>query len=313
MAETNLMYYLPVISLKGRKILIKLIIAILTSIVLSVSSALTLYFVYGVGEFTMPFSEKAEGPKAAFFNAVYMLTMVVMMTFFILLLIKRRKIGLLKALLLIMMSFICGISASLVLPLWITIAFLYIFLALNIQISTYFIQTFYSLTYYAILLIFSINMVISLIYRRDSLRNALVLLSAVWIGVLFGLYSGRLTPLVLMGIFATYDIIAVIKGPLRMLIDEIKPRKQKAGLTTQPILGLGAGDILFYSLAVSYSIGWIQPFSHALMCALLVSFVCIFGLIMTIFIAHYLDKAAAPALPISMFLALIVIIIFTIV
>ena len=102
MAEADLMYYLPVISLKGRKILIKLIIAILTSIVLSASSALTLYFVYGVGEFTMPFSEETEGPKAAFLNAVYVLTIVVMMTFFILLLIKKRKIGLLKALLLIL-------------------------------------------------------------------------------------------------------------------------------------------------------------------------------------------------------------------
>ena len=310
MAEVDLMYYLPVISLRGKRVLMKLIVAIIVSIILSVSSALTLYLLYGVGEAIMPFSEKASGSKAAILNAIYMLIIVVIMTFFILLLIKKRKIGLLKAMLLIVMSFICGISAGLVLPLWVTIAFLYVFLVLNIQINAYFIQTLYSVVYYAILLTFSIGMAFSIIYRWDFLRNVFILLSAAWIGVLFGLYSGRLTPLVLMGIFATYDIIAVMKGPLRMLINEIRLTKQKVSLKTQPILGLGAGDILFYSLAVSYSVGWIQPFSHGLMCALLVSFVCVFGLIITILLAHYLNKAAAPALPISMFLALMVIIIF---
>lgn len=252
-----------------------------------------------------PFPESEYGTsKGAFFNLFFYLVLVIGATFFILFLLKRKKFNILSIILVGSLSFSTGSIASLIVPLWISS----ILNGLSVSIPDLW---WYGIIWGVFILFLLLPVILFLKPKYLRTRNGLMILIGAWVGS-FLTFLGEMTPLVLMAGFAIYDVFSVFKGPLGEMVKELQKNQTEERRETdreQREIMLGLGDLVFYGIATSYS--WIYL---SLLGFLLVLLTLVIGLTLTLyFLVRSLRKgkrSALPALPLPIFLALAVIVVF---
>ncbi len=257
------------------------------------------------------FKESQYGGTAALYNFAFMLVLVVTFTLIIYFMIKRGLFNILTILQGFLLGLISGSIGGLFITLWtieILISLIYasVISPIDEQALINFVIIFQYLAF-ATLFIVTLITIVSAKYKR--FRNFILIFTASVAGSYFGLSLGTLTPLILLVGFAIYDIIAVFKGPLKLISDELKnymvedeEAREKRGLI------IGLGDVFFYSLAVGYTLAFLNVVAF-----ILVVISLLVGYILTINIVLNEEKRRAlPALPLPILFALTIIFFFTI-
>lgn len=293
---------------KDKYSILKLITKIFVANLLSASIAtITLWLMFGTGEEAAFFKESEMGSSAALYNLVTFLIIVLATSIIIYLLIKLRKFNVLELIGVLLFAFVSGSISSIIIPLIFYLALLTLnSLIVNINGLLYFIAYSFDLISLVIfVLFFVLQILVSLHEKFKILRNTLLLIIASWSGVFIGLYTGLLTPIVLMIGFSLYDIYAVKQGPIKKITSElrdIQPRSTENARESNFVLGLG--DLFFYSVALSYSLAYFN-----LIVYLEVTIALIIGILITIWIllSNHQEERELPALPIPLMLALLII------
>jgi len=269
-------------------------------------ATITLWLIFGTGEEAAFFKESEMGSSAAFYNLITFLAIAVIASAVIYLLIKLRKFSVLELFGVILFAFVSGSISSIVIPL---ILYLVLYLISSITaISNLLYLVAYSFDFISLIifiLFFVLQILVLLHEKFKVLRNTLLLITASWSGVFMGLYTGSLTPIVLMIGFSLYDIYAVKQGPIKKITNElreIQPRSVENKEKSNFVLGLG--DLFFYSVALSYSLAYFN-----LIVFLEVAIALIIGILITIWIliSSPQSERELPALPIPLMLALLLI------
>ncbi|NIQ07793.1 MAG: hypothetical protein GWO20_19370 [Candidatus Korarchaeota archaeon] len=281
---------------------------ILLSVVLSLGIALLSVAPLLALEFpaVSPFPESEYGMGlGSLLTLLFYLSLVIGTTFLIVFLLKMGKFNVLNIILIGTLSFAAGSIASVFIPVWSS----FIVSFIGIELPSVF---WYSLLWGSFGIFFLLFTLLMLKPKFRRARNGVMLLIGAWVGSFMSLL-GELTPLVLMGGFALYDVFSVFKGPLGEMVKELQKgrsegaEREEAGNDGEEIM-LGLGDIVFYGIAASYAyrlsfIGFIA-----------VVFTLLVGLSLTLyFLVKGLrkgDRSALPALPLPIFLSLAVIIVF---
>lgn len=306
----ELLDVLPVIIVERRTS--KLGLAVALSGIIAFVTALSLLLCppeYLGRESAAPFKESEYGALAAVLNVVLMVCLVAVLTLLLVLLLRKGKLSLVRALIVLSVSFASGWAASFVLLWWLILVMALVLCALGISVeqfaaghATILMVTLHAF-YYAVFVAFAVLTGLALTNRLSlRARNLVLLLSATWIGAILAFTLGWLTPIVLLAAFAFYDIYAVYRGPLRKLCEVLS---EDRSVTEARGLALGAGDILFYSLAIAYAmqISWL--------CSLVVLVICVCGSTLTVYLLLTRGDRMAPALPVPILLALLAILIFS--
>jgi len=291
--------------------LLKISIAISITMILAFISSLSYLVFFSPTEEGAFFKESELGGMAAIYNFVFYLIMVVIFSIILYIMIKFRILNILAILQSTLLGFISGLSAGLYIPLWVLIAMIFFDnLGLIPPISDSVIILFFTaLEIISFIFFFILQSLALLTDKLGRFRNPTLILTSSWVGALLGLTLGKWTPIIFMLGFAAYDIFAVFKGPLKKISDELKhilEEEREESDRSELSLILGLGDLFFYSLAVSYSYAYL-----GFIPMLLVLLVILIGSICTVMISiRDEEKKALPALPIPMFLSLIIVGIF---
>ncbi len=285
------------------KLIIKIFIA---NLIFATTATLTLWLIFGTGEEAAFFKESELGGSAALYNLIIFLLIVIVSSLSIYLLIKLRKFNILEAIGIFLFSLVSGSISSIVIPL---LTYITLYLLSSLFMIEYVLSVFlniFDVFSIAMFILFFILQAIVLTQKRFSaIRNWLLLMTASWSGVFMGLYTGFLTPLVMMVGFSLYDIYAVKRGPIKKITQELcEMRPESSEDRSKSSFVLGLGDLFFYSMALSYSLAYFNAFVF-----FEVAFALILGVILTIWIlisSPSVEKEL-PALPIPLMFALIVI------
>ncbi|RLE74628.1 MAG: hypothetical protein DRZ80_04185 [Thermoprotei archaeon] len=309
MTQTNIIRWFPAliytVDKEDKYSVLKLITKIfIFNLLLAILATLVL----GTGEEAAFFKESEIGGEAAILNLLVFLFLVILTSIGIYLLIRLKKFSLLEIISTFLFAFISGSVASLIIPLW--LYFLVIQFAIITQMEFILIEFLYifDIVVLFIFALFFILQLLALVHIRFlKFRNTILLVTASWAGVFLGLYSGILTPPILMLGFSLYDLYAVYKGPIKMITSELHELDFARKSEKEGVFVLGLGDLFFYSLALSYSLAYL-----GISAFILVTIALILGLLITIFILLSRSKSEGsqevPALPIPLFLALLAIV-----
>lgn len=303
MSKTDLAKWFPAlmyeINKKDEFSILKLITKIFfINLTATLPAAYILSSLLGTGEEAAFFKESEAGGGAAVYNLLTFLFIVIIMSLFIYLLVKYRKFNVLELISLLLLAFISGSVASLIIPIWLYVA-IYIYAQELIDIFL----TFFDLLYWTVFILFFVLQGLTLIHERfHKLRNFLLIITTSWAGVFLGLYTGLLTPPILMLGFSIYDIYAVYRGPIRLITNELQEANIIEKNESKGLFILGLGDIFFYSMAISYSLAYFGFESF-----IVVSILLLIGVIATIILLMWKapEGRELPALPIPLLFALI--------
>ena len=283
----------------------RIIIVSLLSTLASLLFAIPYLLVFGPSEEINLVKESEYGSTAAFINTFLFLAIAVIATIIMLYLIRRKMINILTYVMILLISYLAGVLFMMFIPLTIAIAFLTFFPE---SLVTTLILENYEIIFLLTGIVFFILTILSMLSPKMlNLRNLILFLTAVFIGILLGTSSGFYTPIVLLAIFAMYDIYTVYRGPLGKLMNEIMEERTGEKSTKRPLI-IGLGDIAFFSIPVAYSLAYFD-----LMWSIIVMISIFIGFIITsaifIILAKKKKKVIMPGLPIPISFALITILI----
>jgi len=283
----------------------RIIIVSLLSTLASLLFAIPYLLVFGPSEEINLVKESEYGSTAAFINTFLFLAIAVIATIIMLYLIRRKMINILTYVMILLISYLAGVLFMMFIPLTIAIAFLTFFPE---SLVTTLILENYEIIFLLTGIVFFILTILSMLSPKMlNLRNLILFLTAVFIGILLGTSSGFYTPIVLLAIFAMYDIYTVYRGPLGKLMNEIMEERTEEKSTKRPLI-IGLGDIAFFSIPVAYSLAYFD-----LMWSIIVMISIFIGFIITsaifIILAKKKKKVIMPGLPIPISFALITILI----
>jgi len=280
------------------------LILVLTLVVAFSTSVVVGYFFGGqVTEEAMPAKESKMGGKASIINLAYILVMIFIVTLAIIALVKYGKIGILK----LFMTFVIMILIFTFTQTMIILYQAYIFSYLwymglhGVEALVPFI-VYISWIFVAIFCVLYVFSIIKMKYL--NIRNAILILNAIWAAVWLGWTSGMLTPIVILVGLATYDIYSVFRGPLRDLTELLMNTDKKAGEEPYGVI-IGLGDIFFYSFAISYAYAVLNIIEVAIVAVALFG-----GAILTFILLLKYEVRALPALPIPVLSAVGLIVLF---
>jgi len=310
--ELKQISFIPVVTIEptDKDVLFgKAFFLIVLSMLLATLTAISYLVIFQPTEEGALFKESQYGGVAAIYNFVLMLIFVIAFTLIIYLMIKKELFNILTILQGFLMGLISGSIGGLFLTLWSVELFfilveLKIIFPINENLLINFVITF---QYVAFVLLFIITFISIISPKYNRLRNIVMLFTASVAGSYFGLSLGLITPIILLAGFALYDIIAVFKGPLKLISDELKnymeeekQPEEKRGLM------IGLGDLFFYSLSLGYTLAFLT-FSAFM----LVLLSLLIGYMLTIkMVLDSSERRALPALPLPILLALMIIITF---
>ncbi len=269
-------------------------------------ATITLWLIFGTGEEAAFFKESEIGSSAAVYNLIMFLLIAITASIAIYLLIKLRKFGILELIGVVLLAFVNGSISSIVLPLIVYLGLCMISFIPTVSYLLNLVAYSFDIISLTVFILFFVLQALALLHDKFGfLRNIFLLITASWSGVFMGLYTGSLTPLVLMVGFSLYDIYAVKQGPIRKITEELRelqPKSTEEKEESSFVLGLG--DLFFYSVALSYSLAYFN-----LMVFIEVAIGLIIGILATIWILISSPKSEQelPALPIPLMLALLVI------
>lgn len=286
------------------KIIIKIFV---TNLAFATIATIVLWIVFGTGEEAAFFKESEMGGGAAILNLVIFLSIALTASIVIYLLIKLRKFNILEIMGIFLFALVSGSISSIIVPLAIYIVLYLLSPILSLESILIAFVNLFDLISLAVFVIFFLLQTLVLINKRFSImRNLMLLITASWSGVFMGLYTGSLTPLILMLGFSLYDIYAVKQGPIKKITQELReiqstsPQSEDKGSFV-----LGLGDLFFYSMALSYSLAYLDFLAFTE-----VALSLILGILVTIWLLISGENAEKelPALPIPLMFALIIII-----
>lgn len=249
--EENILNFFPALIFKINKpndFFKKFFLTVILSFLIAFLSIIPLSTIE-IGD-VAPFPENEYGAgTGATLNLLFYLVIVVGVTFFILFLLRKRKTTILNMIMLGSFSISAGSISAIMIPIW--GASLMSLLGLSVSPS---FVTYLSLVAFVLFIFLTLFLLLNEFKRS---RNIFMILIAAWIGSFMAII-GELTPLFLMAGFATYDVVSVFAGPLGDIIEELRKveplESSKAKNGESEDLMLGLGDIVFYSLACSYSV-----------------------------------------------------------
>jgi len=288
----------------------KLVLLIIITISL-LSTLTSLFFtipylmIFGPSEEVNLVKESEYGSTAALVNTLIFLTIAVLATMIMLFLIRRKMINILTYIMILLMSYLASVLSMMFIPLTIAIAFLTFFPKSFITIV---LLENYEIIFFATgTIFFTLTMISMLSSKMLNLRNSILFLTAVFIGILLGTSSGFYTPIILLTIFAMYDIFTVYKGPLGKLMDEIVEESPISYAAKKPLI-IGLGDIAFFSIPIAYSLAYFDLLWTVIVIISIFIGFFITGIIFII-LAKKKKKAVMPGLPIPIAFALITILV----
>ncbi len=274
------------------------------NVFLSIIAALVL----GKGEEAAFFKESEFGGSAAFLNLIIFLSIVILYTLLIYLFIKMKKFNILEILGITLLAFLSGSIASIIIPIWLYIIAFIIANGFNAYFILNVIEFLFGYIIIIIFVFFFIMQILVLVSTKFvRYRNIMLLTTVSWSGVLLGLYTGFLTPIIVMFGFAIYDIYAVFKGPLKKITHELEGMiKPTVNHEKRSIFILGLGDIFFYSMAIAYSLVYFGLITFVfVVIALGIGVIITLKILLKAVLKH--RGRELPALPLPIFLALAVI------
>lgn len=318
-------FTLPALTLRINKpsdFLRKTLLIVSLGLFITFLSIAPLSEIVGVMEEAAPFPESQYGGgMGALLNLLFYLVLVIGVTLLLLFLLKREKFNIVNILFAGSLGFSGGSIASLVIPVWsyflITVTGIEIpeSITLGIAPCLLYFKFWSVLSWGSFIVFFILPSILLLKPNFRKTRNGVLLLIGAWVGSFMALLGGSTTPLVLMAGFAIYDIVSVFKGPLGEVIKELEKKiPEDSKSKGQNMRGhedamLGLGDVVFYGIATSYA--WIHL---GIIGFIAVVVTILVGLSFTLyFLIRSMRKGnrpALPALPIPLFLALTVILVF---